>query len=47
MGVKASYGMGLRSAHACGCLCSKKCLFKDIRSAPTPPSPFPICCFGN
>jgi hypothetical protein len=35
------------------CPCSRKCLFKDIRPAPTPSFPhlrilpFPICCFEN
>jgi hypothetical protein len=33
MGIKDSYGMGLKSAQAWGCPCSMKCLFKEIRSA--------------
>jgi hypothetical protein len=36
MGVKASYCVVLKSAQAKGCLCSIKCLFKDIRPALTP-----------
>ncbi len=38
MGVKASYGMGLKSAQhrVAQCPCSIKCLFKEIRSALTP-----------
>jgi len=33
MRVKASYGVGLKSAQAWGGPCSIKCQFKDIRSA--------------
>jgi hypothetical protein len=31
-----SYGVGLKSGQAWGCLSSMKCIFKDIRSALTP-----------
>ncbi len=54
MGVKASYGVGLKSAQAWGCPpMLQKCIFKGIRSALTPSLPllrtlpFPINCFGN
>jgi hypothetical protein len=35
MGVKASYGVVLKSAQAWACPCSIKCLFEDIISALT------------
>jgi hypothetical protein len=38
---KAGYEVGLKSIQAWGCPCSIKCLFLDIKSAPTLPS-FPF-----
>jgi hypothetical protein len=45
MGVKASYGVGLKSAQAWGCPWSMKCLFKDIRSTLTPFLPLSVLVF--
>ncbi len=56
-GVKVSYEVGYKSTQEWGCPFSIKCLFNDIKSAPSPSLPlprtlpFPIdiknMCYGN
>jgi hypothetical protein len=51
-GSKKLANVELKSAQACCCPCSIKCLLKDIKlalspSIPLPSLPFRICCFGK